>query len=299
MNTGKTPVSRTRVILTWTAVVLFVAGMCGFWMWWFARRTPSSEAEAAPGALFAIVMAFFGVVSLGAGIAAYAVTIYTNCLTFDFSKPVWRGLKTKIYFANIVVPLGWAMGLGFLAAGFLGPLLTRAGLNRGLAIMGPVMAMIFILQIAQLWILVWGPLETRIIQKRSAALGIAPEQLQTAFLVGLSDPSKSSLRKLGLVEEDVGALWVGPDQLIYWGDGEQFGLTREQVLAIERKMDSGSTSALAGVAHVILHVEQTADTVRLIRLHNEGPLTLGRKRQAMEQLAQAIEEWHRQAPGPA
>lgn len=299
MNPGKTPVSKTRVILTWGGVLAFVAGMCVFWTWWFARQTPSNEVEADPSLMFSIVMAFFGIVFLGIGLAAYLATFYTNCLTFNFSGPVWRGLKVKIYFANILVPLGFALGLGFLLVGLLGPLLIAAGLNRGLATIGPVMAMIFVLQVAQLWILIWGPLEKRIIHKRTAALGITPEQLTGAFLVGLSNPAKSSMKKLGLVEEDVGALWVGPDQLIYWGDGEQFGLTREQVLAIERRTDSGSTSMLGGIAHVILHVEQTADNVRQIRLHTEGLVTMGQKRKAMEQLAQAIAEWHSQAPSPA
>jgi hypothetical protein len=162
-----------------------------------------------------------------------------------------------------------------------------------------VMAMVFVLQIAQMWILIWGPLEKRFIVKRMAALGITPQQLAGAFLVGLSNPQRSSFKKFGTVEEDVGALWVGPEQLIYYGDGEQFGLTRSHIMQIERKADSGSTSMLGGIAHVVLHVTQSNGSLRQIRLHNEGPLTMGQKRVAMEQLAEAILQWHGNPAIPA
>lgn len=237
-------------------------------------------------------MVFGGIFFLGAGAAAYAAAIYTNCLTFDFSRPVWNELKVKIYFANIIAPLGFGLGMGFLLSAFLSPALVAAGVDRGFANIGPVLGTLFVLQIAQLWILIWGPLEKRIIFKRVVALGVTPQQLPGAFLVGLSDPAKSSFKKFGLVEEDMGALWVGPEQLVYWGDGEQFGLSREQVTQIERRGDSGSTSMLGGIPHVILHVKQPEGSIRQIRFHNEGLLTMGRKRIAMEQLAQAIAQWH-------
>ncbi len=291
MKPGKVSASKPRVVLTWIAVLAFVAGMCVFWTWWVGRRPPSDGLESGPGVVFSIVMGILGMLFLGAGVAAYAATIFTHCLTFRFGQPVWSHLKVRIYFPNIVVPLGLALGLGFLLAAFLSPVLMAAGLNGTVAMVAPVMGTVFVLQIAQLWILIWGPLEKRIIHKRTAALGITPEQLESAFLVGLSNPEKSSFKKLGLVEEDMGALWVGPEQLIYWGDGEQFGLTREQITEIERRADSGSTSMLGGVAHVILHVQQPDGSIRQIRLHNEGLLTMGQKRHAMEQLAQDIEDW--------
>lgn len=283
-----------KVILAWVAVLAFTVAMYAFWTWWFGRRPPSGQAE--PGIVYSIVMVFFGVLFLAAGVAAYVATILTNCLTFDFSRPVWNDLKVKIYFANIIVPLGFALGLGFLLSAFLSPMLTAAGVNRGFANIGPVMGMIFVLQIAQLWILIWGPLEKRIIIKRVAALGITADRLQSAFLVGLSNPAKSSFKKFGLVEEDMGALWIGPELLIYWGDREQFGLSREHIAEIERRADAGSTSMLGGIAHVILHVKQNDGSLRQIRLHNEGLLTMGQKRLAMEQLADAISQWHGGVP---
>jgi hypothetical protein len=90
----------------------------------------------------------------------------------------------------------------------------------------------------------------------------------------------------------MGALWVGPEQLIYWGDGEQFGIRREQIVAIERKADNRSTTMLAGITHVILHVKLPDGSVRKIRLHVEGLVTMGQKRRTMDALAEAINHWH-------
>jgi len=292
MKPTQTSASKTKIALAWSAVLVFSVAMYTFCTWWFGHRPPSGPAESAPAIVYSIVMVFFGILFLVAGVAAYAATIFTNCLTFNFTRPVWSELKVKIYFANVFVPIGFALGLGFLLSAFLSPVLIAAGVNSGFANIGPVMGMIFLLQIAQLWILIWGPLEKRIILKRVAALGVNPQQLQGAFLVGLSNPVKSSFKKFGLVEEDMGALWVGPEQLIYWGDREQFGLAREQVSEIERKADSGSTSMLGGIAHVVLHVKQNDGSIRQIRFHNEGLLTMGQKRVAMEQLAQAVTQWH-------
>lgn len=296
MKPTNTSASKTRVVLTWLAVLTCTVAICAFWTWWLVRRPPPQAVEPAPGIVYSITMVFFGVFFLVAGAVAYAATIFTNCLTFDFSGPVWKEVKVKIYFANMFVPVGFALGFGFLLSAFLCPALIAAGVNAGLANFGPVMGMIFVLQIAQLWILIWGPLEKRFIIKRVTALGVTPQQLQGAFLIGLSNPVKSSLKKFGLVEEDMGALWVGPEQLVYWGDQEQFALSREQIAAIERRADSASTSMLAGITHVILHVRQCDGGVRQIRLHNEGLVTMGQKRVAMEQLAQAITQWHGNVP---
>jgi hypothetical protein len=292
MNSIQKSAPKTRVVLTWIAVVAFTFSMCAFWMWWFGRRPPTSAVESESGIVYSIVMVFFGVLFLGASVAGYLLAVFTSCLTFNFDTPVWRQQKTKIYFANIFIPLGFSLGLGFLLSAFLSPLLRAGGISREFANLGPALGMIFVIQLVQLWILIWGPLEKRIIVKRLLALGVTPPQLQGAFMVGLSNPAKSSLKKIGLIEEDIGALWVGPEQLVYWGDCEQFGVLPEQIVQIERKADSGSTSMLGGITHVILHVKQTDGSIRQIRFHNEGLLTMGQKRIAMEQLATAIGRWH-------
>ena len=273
-------------------VLASLIAMFAFWTWWVGHSRPSRPADSEHGMVYSFVMVVFGFLFLAAGVAAYVVVIFTNCLTFNFSASVWGELKVKLYFANIFIPLAGALGIGFVLSAFLSPVLTKAGLDSGFANILPVMGAVFILQLAQLWILIWGPLEKGFITKRIAALGITPQQLAGAFLVGLSNPQRSSFKRFGTIEEDVGALWIGPDQLVYYGDGEQFGLTRSQIMQIERKADSGSTSMLGGIAHVVLHVAQSDGSLRQIRLHNEGLLTMGQKRVAMEQLAEAILQWH-------
>jgi len=296
MKSSPASASKAKVFLTWVKVLALLIAIFGFCTWWFSRRPAPGPSGSEPDIVYSVVMVFAGVLFLGAGAVGYLIAIFTQCFTFNFSHSVWSALKVKLYFANIFVPLGIALGFGFFLTAVLSPVLMQAGLDRSLANIVPVMGMIFLMQVAQLWILIWGPLEKRIILKRLAALDITPEQLQSAFLVGLSNPAKKGLKRLGTIEEDVGALWVGPEHLIYWGDGEQFGLTQSQIIEIERKADSGSTSMLGGITHVILHVSQPDGSVRQIRLHNEGLFTMGQKRVAMERLAGAIAQWHGAAP---
>jgi hypothetical protein len=46
------------------------------------------------------------------------------------------------------------------------------------------------------------------------------------------------------------------------------------------------------VGATILHVKLADGSVRQIRLHTEGHWTMGRKRKAMDALADAIARWH-------
>jgi hypothetical protein len=223
------------------------------------------------------------------------VVIATHCFTFNFKRPVWRDLKVKLYFANIVVPLGAMLGIGFLASALLSPALTHAGLSPGSARIGPMLGTLFILQVSLVWILVWAPLETRVISQRLRTMGITWEQLQTGIYVGLSNPAVKGLKRFGAIEEDIGMLWLSPQQMVYWGDGEQWAIGREQLVEVERKADSGSTTMLSGTQHVILHVQLPDGSVRQIRLHTEGILTMGGKRKAMDRLSNQINAW-RAAP---
>jgi len=251
-----------------------------------------SEPQVFRGIFFTLVSYLF----LGLGVAGYVLCVFTACLTFDFTRPVWSFVKKKLYVANIFVPLAASLGVGFGWAPFLSPVLKAAGLEAGMANVLPVVGVVMLFQVAQMWILIWAPLEKRLIEKRLLARGISASQMRTGVLVGLSNPASGMLKRFGAIEEDMGMLWVGPDQLTYWGDGENFSLTRDQVVQIERKADARSTTMLAGIAHVVLHVNGVGDTQRQVRLHTEGLLTMGQKRQAMDRLADAIIRWHSSTP---
>jgi hypothetical protein len=273
---------------------LLMLGVILFWVvFWAWRNHAASASEEPPANLVHVVFSLFvGGFFLVLGVGSYLAVIFTGCFTFNYTHPVWNAVKTKQFFVNIIVTVLLALGLGFILAAFLAPVLTLLGLDAGLANMLPVLLMIAGIQVAQLWVLIWSPVEQRIITQRLAALGITPAQLQSAALIGLSNPASGLAKRFASIEEDMGAMWVGPDLLIYRGDIEQFDITREQLVQMERKADNRSTSVLGGIAHIILHVKLADGTVRQIRLHTEGHWTMGQKRKAMDALAEAIDAWH-------
>jgi hypothetical protein len=273
---------------------LLTVGVIVFWVvFWLWRNHGQTPVEGPAGVIgYSVFSLFVGGFFLVAGVMSYLAVIFSGCFTFSYKRPVWQAAKTKQFFVNIIVTVLLALGAGFMFSAFLGPVLTLLGLDAGLANLLPVMLMIGGVQILQLWVLIWSPLEKRIITQRLAALGILPAQLQSAALVGLSNPASGLVKRFAAIEEDMGALWVGPDLLIYRGDNEQFDITREQLVQMERKADNRSTSVLGGIAHVILHVKLPDGSIRQIRLHTEGHWTMGQKRKAMDALADAIARWH-------
>ncbi len=282
--------SKLRVVLMW----LLMPGVILFWVvfWLWKNHGHTAADDSAPGMVASVLSLFFGGFFLVAGVAAYLAAVFSGCFCFSYRRPVWQGAKVRLFLVNIVVTVLLGLGLGFVLAAFAKPVLLMAGIDTGLASMLPVMLMIGGIQMVQLWVLIWSPMERRLIVSRLKALGIQPAQLQNAFLVGLSDPASGLAKRFASIEEDMGALWVGPEQLIYWGDGEQFSIQREQIVEIERKADHRSTAMLAGIAHVILHVRLPDGSVRQIRLHVEGLATMGQKRRTMDALAEAINQWY-------
>ena len=284
---SRNPAPIWKIAVGWLAVVVPVVAI-GAWFLFNAEKRPSTNEH---GTLFAVVMFVLGVFSLIAGIASYIIVLSTHCFMFNFTRPIWNELKVRLYFANIIVPLLGMMGIGFMLSAFLTPTLKRLGLSQSVAQFAPVIGCIVLLQIVLVWFLIWSPLEKRIIRKRLLARGLTESQLDTGIYLGLSDPNKSSLKKISCVEEDIGMLWFDSQQLIYWGDNDGFALHRDNLIDVERKMDGASTSALSGTAHVILHVRQDDGSERHIRLHCEGIGTLGGKRSAMNELSDRIETW--------
>lgn len=293
-------VSKARVALTWLMMIVAILGITTFF---FIRghgltAPPADETDSeasSPGPLFhAIFFLFAGTFVLVAGIAGYFIVLFTCALTFSFNRPQWNAVKTKQYFLNIAVTVALGLGLGLIVSAVATPLLQGLGVARAQANLGPVLGMLIIMQFLQLWVLIWSPLERRFIHKRLAAQGITAEQLAGTTLIGLSNPASGLAKRFGAIEEDMGALWITPDRLAFRGDVEQFDLTREQVVEIERRADNRSVTVLAGIAHVVLHVQLPDGNLRQIRLHTEGIWTLGQKGKAMNALAEAIEQWRGQ-----
>ncbi len=289
MQQTNKPASKTRITLTW----IFSIGMIMFWiafgMWYNRDKTDASPPPDMMRSVFNFIVGGF---FLTVGIAAYLITVFTTAFTFDFTRPIWSALKVKVYFANLFVPTIIALGVGFILAAFLPHLLVRFGLAPGTAQMLPIMLALGLLLSATLWVLIWAPVEKRATIKRLAAQGISPAHLQGAVFVGLSNPASGITKRFAAIEEDIGALWVGQDQLVYYGDEERFSISRDQLVQIERKADNRSTSVLGGIAHIILHVRIAEGGERQIRLHTEGLWTMGQKRRVMDSLAESIIRWH-------
>ena len=286
MQQAKKPLSKAKMALMWLVFVGVTVGWIAFLLWQDRDRAPSAEPP--PGLVHFIIMLIIGGFFLAGGIAGYAIFLATNCFTFNFQRPVWGDVKGKLYVANIVVLTGISLGLGFGLTPLVSPVLARLGLSGQMAFLIPVLAMLVILQIARVFVLIWAPLEKSLIARRLQARGITPAQLQTATLVGISNPLRSSFKKLTQVEEDIGALWVSPERLVYWGDNEQFTITRDQMIQIERKADAGGTTMLGGITHLILHIRLPDGQERQIRLHTEGHWTMSGKGRAMDALEQKI-----------
>lgn len=289
------PVSKFKVILLWAVLIGNVVFWTAFWTLRNRPEAPPSDPEQESGIARFVFMIVVGGFFLVSGLAAYFLFILTNGLTFDFTRPFFGAYKAKLYLAKIVVPTLVLIGLALMLGAFLGPVLQGFGLHGQISFFLPLILTIVPIQIAQMWVNIWSPMAKKLIGKRLAARGIPPVRMATALLVGISNPLKSSFKKMTLVEEDVGALWIGGPELVYCGDTDQFSISRAQIVQIERRADAGSTSMLSGTAHVILHVQLPDGTVRQIRFHVEGHWTQGLSRRAMDDLAAAITRWHESA----
>jgi len=270
-------------------VTLVFAVVAGFWL---ARQDHAPLEPTGPEGLRALIMAVVGGFLIVAGVLGYLVVILTTGLTFNFTRPVWTDLKGKIFAANIFVPMLPAIGLALALSPLLTPVLGQFGVDADLANLLPLLAAVIAVQFAQLFVLIWAPLERRFITRRLLAQGITPAQLQMGVMVGLSNPASGFAKRFALIEEDMGALWLSDEQLVYWGDSERFALTRDQISQIERRADARSTTMLWGISHVILHTLLPEGGDREVRLHVEGLWTMAEKRRAMDRLAEQIMNWH-------
>ncbi|HVM60448.1 MAG TPA: hypothetical protein VMV72_06210 [Verrucomicrobiae bacterium] len=293
MDQADKPVSKLKVARTWLLLlgtIIFLVVFLGMHL-----RSRLSTAEQTPDLANSVGSLLIGGFNLAAGVIGYLIVVSTNALTFDLSKPAWNRVKVRIYVANILVTVLVGLGLGFILSAFLSPVLVLLGFDSGLANILPLFGMLGLLQAIQLWVLIWSPMERRFIASRLRSQGITDVQLQSGFAVGLSNPASGTRKRFAAIEEDMGVLWVGPEFLTYRGDSEQLDIGRDQLVRMERRADTRSSTMLSGIAHIILHVRQADGSVREIRLHTEGLRTMGQKRRAMDLLADRIADWQSNA----
>jgi hypothetical protein len=251
--------------------------------------TPGAAAAVSASPGLAIFLIVFGVIIAALGMAAYGLILLTNCFTFNFTRPYFKGHGAKLWFGNLLIGLllqtGFALVMAPTMLAVLAPIVPASFLW-----IAAFFLPFFFAQLLLIWLTIWAPLETGIIAKRLAAKGVGLDLLARGHYVGVSDPAKNSLKKMTLVEEDMGMLWIEPHALMYRGDAIDWDYPREQVLEIERKADAGSTSSYFGAVHVILRVLDPGGE-RRIRLHTEGDWTMTSKARALNDLAEKLASW--------
>jgi hypothetical protein len=280
------------MLVSFTATLLIVRFLTG--------PRPVSETDQTPKGFavigFAVFIFFVGCFFSIAGAAAYAVTLKTRCFTFDFTRPFWNSYKKKLYLMNIVVTVLIGMAAASFASMVFTPILTLAGLPFGISAIVPFLGAFVLVQFLTVWINIWQPLEKSIIKKRSEAFGISQQDIGRGMYIGVSDPAKSSLRKMTMVEDDVGMLWLVDQGLVYRGDAGSLRIRRDQLIDVERAVDKGSMSAYGGNVHVILRFGTDDGSERRIRLHAEGNWTIGHMAKASDTLAETLVRWKQERP---
>jgi len=247
-------------------------------------------AIASTGPLAPILLMAIGFFLLVAGAVIYGLVVISGALTFRYDRPIFSGIKPRLWFANVIVGLfiqgGFAMVVGPPLMVLLAQVLPET-VAMPLSFFGPFL----IAQLTMIWLQIWGPLERIVIGRRLLAMGIPRESLPNGVYLGLSDPNKNSFKKFTAVEEDVGVLWFGEDRLVYRGDARAWQVMRGQLLEIDRKADAGSTSSYFGAVHIIIRFVDDAGVEQRWRLHTEGHLTMTARARSLDRLAAALENW--------
>jgi hypothetical protein len=295
MTTTSPGKSKTLSPIKWVlglaSFVVVIVGSIMFGHWVSGSRVSAAPAVPTTSPILYIIFAVLGVVTIFLGLAAYAIVYFTHGFTFNFDRPYYRGFARRMWFVNLIVGFLLQAGVAFMlfpvVARVLSPILPSAALFP-VSYFGP-----FVLaQLVMIWFLLWSPVERAAIRRRMGGLGIVPEQMRDALPVGISDPAKNSLKKLAGIEEDVGMLWLSPDNLIYRGDQNWLSIPRDALLEIERKADAGATSSYFGAVHVILRYrDDGAGEEKRVRLHPQGNWTMTGHAHALNDLAERLESW--------
>jgi hypothetical protein len=243
-----------------------------------------------------VLMFLAGSFFLAGGISGYALTLGTHCFTFNFQNPFWNSVKKKLHVMRIVVILLTLTGIVFFVSMVITPILMAIGLSWSISFTAPLMGTFVLIQFLTTWIDIWQPLAKSMLKKRLATFGISSQEIEKGTCIGISNPAKSSFKKMTMVEEDVGVLWLHDNELIYNGDTDSFNISREQFIEVERVADAGSMSAYFGNVHVIIRFRITDGTERRLRLHPETAWTMSGRAKESDALAARIICWKEGRP---
>lgn len=231
-----------------------------------------------------------GMVLVVFGALTYLTTIATNCFTFSFRHPVVQRIRPKLFVAKVGVAVLVQGGAASMLTAPVKVLLTLAHVSPQMAFWLPWIGFFVSLNVVFTWLIIWAPLGSRLVIRRLKVRGIAPVQLASGLCVGISDPAKSSVKKIGILADDIGMLWITPEVLAYRGDSDHFDVRPQDLVAMERSQDLWNTSALSGTTHLIVRFRQPDGRERAVRFHTGG-WTLTAIARSMDQLAEVITRW--------
>jgi hypothetical protein len=173
------------------------------------------------------------------------------------------------------------------------PILMMIGLSWTISLIAPLLGTFVLVQFLTIWVNIWKPLEKSIVKRRMAACGVSDADIESGICIGISDPAKSSFKKMTMVEEDIGMLWLWDNELAYIGDTYGLNIGRKQLIEVQRAADAGSMSAYGGNVHVILRFRTIDGVERRTRLHTEGFWTMGGRAKASDSLAEKLVCWQK------
>jgi hypothetical protein len=269
----------------------------GYWLSGSPPGGPPAGQMVAAGGIGPIILFGFGLFVFLVGAAAWGVVLATGAFTFNYQRPFMSSYSTKLWLLNILVGLLIEGGFALMVAPLLIPLLLRVMPSPAVAMGVGFFAPFIFAQFLFVWLQMWGPLGRIVITRRLLARGLPREQLALGRFIGTSDPAHNTFKKFGLVEEDLGMLWIGPDRLVFWGDRDAWEIPHDQLVEVERRADAGSTASYFGAVDVILRYRDAAGAERRVRLHPETDWTMTGKARATEDIAQRLMMWQ-QTPTP-
>jgi len=294
MPSPSKPPTAHRASRLWPVLMLLVALGIGPAVA-FMLRGPDHTPLDTPHSLnsFGRAMAIGGsIIAFSASVVVYGLTLATRAFTFNFDRPVWSGHGVRLWFANLTVWLFASFALTLLLAAVA---LTFAPGSQ-MVPTGALFGGLICCQFAMLFLYPWAPLEKDLIRLRLRARGLTDEVLDSGTPVGISNPTRSSVRRMFRpIEEDVGMLWLEPGRLTYRGDSEDIAASCNEVEPVERSLDAWNPVSLSGAREVIIRLRQ-GGTERLIRFHPEGAWTVWAKKRGRNRLASRIDSWRNAAP---
>jgi hypothetical protein len=186
------PAARKTAWKSW-AWALAIAGFVGLRIW--SRTGRDQPAPTGPNPLLPYLPHF-----AVAAVALYALLLGTNALTFRFDKPVWTGLKLRLYGLSVA----WLLcTLGVLVLG-----LDPYGAAATIAVCAFAGA---------LWMYLWFRVQRTVLLQRLHARGVDDEQVVRGALVTLA-PAGPTIHSSIWRDFEAGAIWREGSQLRLVGD---------------------------------------------------------------------------------